>query len=164
MADASSVLGLNGLPLSDELPNRPGYGDYLPSPRSVTLRANYFEVKPGSGLTLYQYDLGVSSAPNGTSPKLDRVIELLLEHAEFAARKPDLATDSKSNLVSRTDLGIEEKAVEIQYTREGEDRSGPRTKTYQVKITKSHVLPLVNFMQSLSAPRANNPFRRKKRC
>ena len=98
---------------------------------------------------------------NGTSPNLDRVIELLLEHAEFAARKPDLATDFKSNLVLRTDLGIEEKAVDIQYTREGEDRPGPRTKTYQVKITKGHVLPLVNFMQCLSAPRANTPFPQK---
>ncbi|KAK3170326.1 hypothetical protein OEA41_009713 [Lepraria neglecta] len=99
-------------------------------------------MKPSSGVTLYQYDLGTV---------------LSLEHAEFAARTPNLATDFKSNLVSRTDLGIQEKAFEIQYTREGEDRPGPRTKTYQVKITKRHVLPLVNFMQCLSAPRANNP-------
>ena len=90
MADSFSVLGLNGLPLSDELPNRPGYRDYLPSPRAMKLRANYFEMKSGSGLTLYQYGRkNVGEGPlftyycqsqqtsllsNGTSSKLDRVI------------------------------------------------------------------------------------------
>lgn len=90
------------------------------------------------------------------------MIELLLENAEFAARKPDLASNFKSKLVSRTDLGIEEKVVDIQYMREGRtNRPGPHTKTYQVKITKGHVLPLVNFMQCLSAPCANNAFPQK---
>ena len=50
------------------------------------------------------------------------MIELLLENAEFAARKPDLVSNFKSKLVSRTDLGIEEKVVDIQYMREGEDK------------------------------------------
>lgn len=161
VADAFGVLGLNGLPLSDELPNRPSYRDYLPSPRSMTLRAKYFELKPGSGLTLYQHDLGVSLAPNGTSSKTvwssscSKMLSLQLASLIW------FRISSRS--WSRGRILVLKRRWSIFSTcgRGRTNRPGPHTKTYQVKITKGHVLPLVNFMQCLSAPCANNAFPQK---
>ncbi len=107
------------------MPHRPGYGT---QGRPVTLWANYFELIPPKNMLLYRYNIrhGPDSR-RGQVPvgkKANWVVQLMLEE-HFAETRDHLVTDYKSTVVSKTDLGIDERALPVQYRPEGGESSEP---------------------------------------
>ncbi|KKK13654.1 hypothetical protein AOCH_005111 [Aspergillus ochraceoroseus] len=143
---AKGPLGLGGLQLDQEFPNRPGYGT---RGINVTLWANYVELVPPLDLTLHRYDIAVT--PSATGKKLRQVIKLLLETPEMAAFKTDVITDFASTLISRRRLDTDESHLEIPYRTEGEDEPRPNATTYRVRLQHTNVLQVAHLVEYLTS-------------
>ena len=104
---ATKSLDLASLQLTNNIPNRPGYGT---RGAKVELTANYVELLPPSNMTLHRYDVQLS--PAATGRKCFRVFQLLLQSADMAPYRDGLATDFRSTLVSKAKFPRNETIIE----------------------------------------------------
>jgi eukaryotic translation initiation factor 2C len=119
------------LKLGEQYPTRPGFGT---RGVKVLLTANYVELIPPSNLVLNQYS--IHTDPEAVGRKHKRIVQLLLESAQLAPHKGNVATDFKSTLISKTKLSDQNQInVDIVYRSDGEDEP-PATgaTTYNVRL------------------------------
>ncbi|TVY84069.1 Protein argonaute [Lachnellula suecica] len=137
------------------LPPRPGFGT---KGREVILWANYFEVIAPKDLILFRYSIAVLPVdPGDRNPvgkKAKRVIELLIEE-HFSEHKPDIATDYKSNMISKSELSVNEDGYLVRYRSEDEDESSPNAKSYRLRLKQSGTLAVSDLMDYLTSSHAS---------
>ena len=136
-----------------ELPLRPGFGVIG---KEVLLWTNYFKLVSDGDLTLYRYNIEISSDGVGRAPvgkKAKRVVQLLLEE-HLQLYQSDIATDFRSTLVSRNDIEVWEEGYLVTYRAEDEDDPAPNAKQYRVRLHSTGLLTvseLVNYLTSSQA-------------
>lgn len=149
-------MSLQNLSLSSEvtLPKRPGYGTLGDK---VVLRVNYFHLLPKPKQALYRYSTELD--PDETIVrKRRRIFALLLEDPTFTPYKDSVATDTRSTLISATELNLGpegRKAVRITYRDLDEVEARPNARTYVIKIQKSRTIPLSELLTYLSSTAAD---------
>ena len=153
---AKKSLDIASLKLTDNFPDRPGYGT---KGTEVELTANYVELLPPSNMILHRYDIQISPAAAGR--KCSRVVQLLLQSAELAPHRGDLATDFRSTLVSKTRLPHDEAIVEVRYRPEGEDEPAARATTYQARILYTKTLSIGELIDYLNSTNLGQSLRDK---
>lgn len=134
----------------EELPLRPGFGVMG---KEVLLWTNYFKLVSDGDLTLYRYSIEITSDGGGKIPtgkKAKRIVQLLLEE-HLQIYRNDIATDFKSNLISRNDIEVEGDGYPVTYRAEDEDDPAPNANQYRVRLQATGVLTvseLVNYLTS----------------
>ncbi|KAL8792281.1 MAG: hypothetical protein Q9195_005160 [Heterodermia aff. obscurata] len=143
--------------LSGEFPLRPGFGIMG---REVLLWTNYFKLVSDGDLVLYRYSIEISPGEAGRVPvgkKVKRIVQLLLEE-HFQPRRSDIATDFKSNLISRNDLEIEEESYQVTYRADDEDEAAPNARQYRVRLQSTGLLTVSELMSYLTSSQADLMF------
>ncbi|OJJ41764.1 hypothetical protein ASPWEDRAFT_285619 [Aspergillus wentii DTO 134E9] len=132
------------------MPERPGFGT---QGKQIMLWTNSFPLAFKGDLQLYRYSVEILSGDERgrvpTGKKVNRVIQLLLED-HFAANKRDIATDFKSNLISKTQLELQD-VYEIRYRSEYEDEIPENSPTYRCRLQATGTLStseLINYLTS----------------
>jgi eukaryotic translation initiation factor 2C len=142
---------------SASMPQRPGYGT---QGRSITLWANYFEMKSRDDLLVYRYSIEIQPDARGKTPvgkKLKRLIEVLLEE-HFPAYRTHIATDYKSTVISRIDLPNLESSYSVVYRAEFEDEPGPRAVTYRLRLQNNGTVRVSELLDYLTSTQASAVF------
>lgn len=140
------------------MPLRPGYGK---QGREVLLWANYFRMEADAKLLLYRYNIDIlkSSADDKVpvGKKAKRIIQLLITE-QFGAYQNQIATDYRSNIVSKSELPVDSTGHSVVYSvvyrAEGEDVPSPRAKTYRLRLKNigtMRVSELVDYLTSTQA-------------
>ncbi|XHF99953.1 hypothetical protein AWENTII_003432 [Aspergillus wentii] len=136
--------------LDPRMPERPGFGT---QGKQIMLWTNSFPLAFKGDLQLYRYSVEILSGDERgrvpTGKKVNRVIQLLLED-HFAANKRDIATDFKSNLISKTQLELQD-VYEIRYRSEYEDEIPENSPTYRCRLQATGTLStseLINYLTS----------------
>ena len=136
------------------MPQRPGFGT---QGRKVMLWANSFPLVFQGDIQLHRYSVDVlpdderSRVPTGQ--KVKRVIQLLLED-HFPDKKPGIASDFKSNLISMTKLELSDKGYRVPYRGDYEDEYVIGAPSYRVRLQSTgtlYVSELVNYLRSTDA-------------
>jgi eukaryotic translation initiation factor 2C len=138
-------------------PPRPGYGT---EGREVILWTNYFKLDSKSDLELYRYSIDIAADHKGNAPtgkKAKRIMQLLLEE-HFPSQGHSIATDFKSNLISRIELEIEEDEYVVTYRSEDEDTPAPNAKQYRCRIQFTGSLTLAELINHLTSTQAGLMF------
>ena len=139
------------------MPLRPGYGT---KGKPVTLWANYFELIANGSQRLFRYSIEIK-VPKGErelrARKARRIVELLLED-HFAQHLDHVATDYRSNLVSRGQLEIQEDGYPVRYRVEGEDEAPDDAKVYECILLETGTLSISELTDYLSSTRASELF------
>ena len=138
--------------LSGELPLRPGFGVMG---REVLLWTNYFKLVSDGDLVLYRYSIDIK--PEGVGKKAKRIMQLLLEE-HFQPLRSDVATDFKSNLISRNDLEIEKEIYLVTYRADDEDEPAPNAKQYRIQLQSTGSLKVSELMSYLTSSQADLMF------
>jgi eukaryotic translation initiation factor 2C len=139
--------------LSESHPQRPGFGTLG---REVLLWTNYFNLVSDGDLVLYRYNIEIRPEGDGRVPmgkRAKRIVQLLLEE-HFLPHGNDVATDFKSNLISRGDLDIEEEGYLVTYRAEDEDDPAPNARQYRIHLQSTGtftVSELINYLTSSQA-------------
>lgn len=139
-------LAIGSLKLTEEFPIRPGYGT---KGTKVELTANYVELLPPSNMTLHRYDIQI--LPEATGRKHFRLVQLLLESAQFAPYEGSLVTDFRSTLMAKSKLPNDEIITEVPYRWEGEDEPAKGATTYKVRTSYTKTLnvgELIDYLNS----------------
>lgn len=140
-----------GKPAFDaRLPLRPGFGT---RGREVLLWANYLDLMAFGDLLLFRYSIEILPDQRGRTPtgkKVKRVVQLLLEE-HLAQYGHDIATDFKSNLISKTELDLDEDCYEIHYKAEDEDDPAPNARIYQIRLQPTGALTVSELMDYLTS-------------
>lgn len=142
--------------LEPRRPQRPGYGT---QGREVILWTNYFRMVVDDDLLLHRYSIevvGERGAQTPTGKKLKRVIQLLLEE-HLAQYGNEIVTDFKSNLVSKTELKLEDEYV-VRYRAEHEDDAPPNARSYRVRLQHTGTLTVSELTDYLSSPHVSQLF------
>ena len=143
--------------LDPRLPPRPGYGA---QGRQVLLWANYFELVAPPDLLLFRYSIDVHPDDAGRKPagkKLKRIVDLLLEEP-LSEYRSSIATDYKSNLVSRLELPIDEEPYTIRYRSEEEDDPSQNAQTYRIRLQDTGTLRVSELTDYLTSTNASALF------
>lgn len=145
-----------------QYPHRPGFGT---QGRKVLLYANYFNLGANSTQDLYRYNIDIATSGREDKPKgrkLKQIINLLLEQ-HFAAERDTLATDYKSNLISRQPLTLQEESYNVEYRPEDveKDEPPPFQKTYAVRIQATGNVSVPELLNYLSSSNASAIFNSK---
>ncbi|KAH7110616.1 ribonuclease H-like domain-containing protein [Dendryphion nanum] len=138
-------------------PPRPGYGAVG---REVILWTNYFELDSKSDLEFYRYNIAIAADNKGNIPtgkKARRIVQLLLEE-HFLSQGQNIATDFKSNLISRNELDITEDEYIIPYRSEEEDTPGPNARQYRCRVQFTGSLTLAELINHLTSTQAGLMF------
>lgn len=138
-------------------PPRPGYG-YVG--REVILWTNYFKLDSKTELELYRYSIVIAADSRGSTPigkKAKRIVQLLLEEY-FPSQAHSIATDFKSNLISRDELDIEEDDYVVIYRAEDEDAPSPSARQYRCRIQFTGSLTLSELINHLTSTQAGLMF------
>lgn len=142
--------------LEPGLPQRPGFGT---RGKEVVLWTNYFNMMAYGELLLHRYSIevvGDSASRNPTGKKLRRVVQLFLEE-HLAQYGHDVATDFKSNLLSKTALELEEEYA-VTYRVEDEDDPAPNAKVYRVRVRPTGMLTVSELMDHLTSAHTTQLF------
>ncbi|KAI3335386.1 RNA interference and gene silencing protein [Ustulina deusta] len=135
---------------SETNPQRPGYGA---GGREVTLWTNYFNLYSKSDLELYRYSITIVPDSKGKVPaskRAKRVIQLLLEE-HFLPHGHNIATDFKSNLISRDKLDLQNDKYIVAYRAEDEDVPTPNSTRYHIRIQFTGSLMLSKLIDRLTS-------------
>jgi eukaryotic translation initiation factor 2C len=100
-------------------------------------------------MILHRYSIHI--VPETAGRKRHRVIQLLLQSAQLAPHQGNLATDFRSNLISKVKFQHDQSIIEIQYSSEGEDEPATGATVYKVHVQFFKSLSigeLVNWMDS----------------
>jgi hypothetical protein len=127
--------------------------------RAVLLWTNYFNLTVYGELLLHRFSLEVvgdrgSRAPTGK--KLKRIIQLFLEE-HLAQYGHDIVTDFKSNLLSKSELELEDE-YPVVYRTEDEDDPAPNARTYVVRLQPTGTLTVSELMDYLTSTHASQLF------
>ncbi|KAI9675940.1 MAG: hypothetical protein M1829_003178 [Trizodia sp. TS-e1964] len=128
------------LSLKQDFPMRPAYGT---RGKPVQLWANYFDLNASKNLVVYLYSVNVQ--PEAKGRKLRRVFELLTQESLLAG----CATDFKSFLVTRTNIGSRE--YEVPYKSDFEDLPPTDARVYICRVQEAgqiEVAALLNHLKS----------------
>lgn len=131
-------------------PPRPGFGT---RGKEVLLWTNYFRLDSQTELELYRYSVTIAAGTGGKSPvgkKAKRIVQLLLEE-HFPSQGHSIATDFKSNLISRDELDIEESEYIVTYRAEEEDTAPPNARQYRCRIQLTGSLTLAELLNHLNS-------------
>ncbi|KAI1273975.1 putative RNA interference and gene silencing protein [Xylaria sp. FL0933] len=142
---------------SDTNPQRPGYGV---RGAEVLLWTNYFNLYSRNDLDLYRYSIDIAARWTGTRPagkKAKQIIKLLIDE-HFLPHKQNIATDFKSNLISRDELGIEEDGYLVIYKSDEEDAPAPNATQYRIRIHLTGSLSLSELINHLTSTQAGLMF------
>ncbi|KAE8153717.1 ribonuclease H-like domain-containing protein [Aspergillus avenaceus] len=136
------------------MPPRPGFGT---QGRKVMLWANSFPLVFQGLPAVHRYSVEVLAAEERgrvpTGKKLSRVVQLLLEE-HFPGQTHEIASDFKSNLISRTELDLAEEGYLIPYRGDHDEEAAPGAPTYRVRVQETGTLSvsdLVNYLTSTGA-------------
>lgn len=138
-------------------PPRPGYGAVG---RDIILWTNYFKLDSTSDLELYRYGIAIAADNKGNAPtgkKARRIVQLLLEE-HFLSQAHCIATDFKSNLISRNELDIEEDEYVVTYRSEEEDVPAPNARQYRCRVQFTGSLTLAELINHLTSTQAGLMF------
>lgn len=139
------------------LPQRPGFGT---QGREVMLWTNYFELVSHGNLMLYRYSIEVLPDQAGRRPtgkKVKRIVELLLEE-NLHGNAHNIATDFKSNLISRTELEVDEEGYIIRYRAENEDNPASNARSYRIRLQETGALTVSELGEFLTSTQAGALF------
>jgi len=140
-----------------QLPLRPGFGT---QGKEVLLWANYFAMVSNGDLMLSRYSIEILAESGGRAPtgkKVKRIVQLYIEE-HLAQYGNDVVTDFKSNLISNTELEIDEGGYTVQYKGEGEDDAAPNAPTYRVRIQYTGTLTVSELTDYLTSTQAGALF------
>jgi hypothetical protein len=115
---------------SEATPQRPGYGV---CGREVVLWANYFELHSSKDLELYRYSVAIAADGRGRVPVGKRAQRIVLEE-HFLPHGHNIATDFKSNLISRDELDLDKDEHKVAYRSEEEDVPAPNAPQYRCRV------------------------------
>ncbi len=152
-----SAVEVKKKPTSETNPQRPGYGV---GGKEVILWTNYFNLYSNNDLELYRYSVNITAGGKGRVPvgkKAKRIIGLLLEE-HFLPRKYNIATDFKSNLISRDELDVKEEDYIVTYRSEEEDSPAPNATQYRIGIRFTGSLTLSELINHLTSTQAGLMF------
>ena len=138
-------------------PQRPGYGV---RGKEVILWTNYFKLYSTKDLELYRYSLTIAADGRGRVPvgkKARRIVQLLLEE-HFLPHGHDVATDFKSILICRNELGVEEHEYQVLYRIEEEDVPAANATRYRCRIQFTGSLTLSELINHLTSTQAGLMF------
>lgn len=131
-------------------PPRPGFGS---QGKSVTLWANHLHMMFHGDLLLFRYNVEILPDASGRRPagkKARRIVQLLLEeHLPQYGR--NVATDFKSNLISRKEIDLNDDGYEIVYRGDFEEEPGPHAKTYKIRLQFTGALTVSELMNYLTS-------------
>lgn len=146
MANAENNFQFTGAggPPKDDFPLRPGYGT---KGKRVVLFANYFHLKPKSGIVLYRYHVDVS--PPASGKKLGQIFQCLLEHDDIAEWRGDSVTDFRSTIIACRKIKDMKEKYDVQYRSEGETVAQAQAPSYSIRITASGTLVLDELVDYL---------------
>jgi eukaryotic translation initiation factor 2C len=139
------------------LPLRPGFGT---QGKEVLLWTNYFAMVSNGDLMLSRYSIEILAESGGRAPtgkKVKRIVQLFIEE-HLAQYGNDVVTDFKSNLISKTDLEIDEGGYMVQYKGEGEDDATPNAPTYRVRLQYTGALTMSELTDYLTSTQAGALF------
>ncbi|KAI0812108.1 putative RNA interference and gene silencing protein [Xylaria sp. FL0064] len=142
---------------SDTNPQRPGYGV---RGAEVLLWANYFNLCSTNDLDLYRYSIDIAANGTGRRPagkKAKQIVKLLIDE-HFLPHKQNIATDFKSNLISRDELDVEEDRYLVTYKSEEEDAPAPNAMQYRISIHLTGSLSLSELINHLTSTQAGLMF------
>jgi len=138
------------------LPQRPGFGT---KGRAVVLWTNYFNLMVNGELLLHRYSIEVVGQRANRTPtgkKLKRIVQLFIEE-HLAQYGHDIVTDFKSNLLTKSELELEEE-YSVTYRTEGEDDPAPNAPTYRIRLKPSGTLTISELMDYLTSAHASQLF------
>jgi len=142
------------------MPPRPGYGT---QGKGIILWANYFEMVAPMDLMLYRYSIDIKADEAGRKPvgkKIKRIVELLIEE-HFSQNQSDIATDYKSNLISKSEVPLEKAEYRVQYRSDGEDEPPQKPRTYVLRLQQTGTFRMSDFMDYLTSSNASALFASK---
>ncbi|KAI1122114.1 RNA interference and gene silencing protein [Nemania abortiva] len=152
-----SAVEVKKKPTSATNPQRPGYGV---GGKEVILWTNYFNLYSSNDLELYRYDVKITTPGNRKAPvgkKAKRIIGLLLDE-HFPHCNNNIATDFKSNLISRNELDVKEEEYIVTYRSEEEDTPVPNATQYRIRIQFTGSLTLSELINHLTSTQAGLMF------
>ncbi|RYP47365.1 hypothetical protein DL768_006565 [Monosporascus sp. mg162] len=141
---------------SETNPQRPGYGV---GGKEVILWTNYFNLYSTKDLELYRYSVAIAADGTGKEPtgkKAKRIVQLLLEE-HFLPHGHNVATDFKSNLISRDELDPEDEYI-VTYRSEEEDVPAANAREYRCRIQFTGSLTLSELINHLTSTQAGLMF------
>ena len=142
---------------SETKPQRPGYGV---KGKEVVLWTNYFNLYANKDLELYRYSIEIVADGRGRVPvgkKAKRIIELLLEE-HLIPQGYNVATDFKSNLISKEELDQQNEEFIVTYRFENEDVPAPNAAQYRCRIQFTGSLTLSELLNHLTSTQAGLMF------
>jgi eukaryotic translation initiation factor 2C len=142
---------------SESNPLRPGYGV---KGRDIILWTNYFNLYSEKDLELYRYSVAIAADNSGRVPvgkRAKRVVQLLLEE-HFLPHGHSIATDFKSNLISRNELDLEKDEYIVTYRSEEEDVPAPNATQYRCRLQFTGSLTLAELINHLTSSQAGLMF------
>ena len=159
----SGLPNIGGLQLGQNFPRRPGFGT---QGKPVVLWANYFEFVPPPDLVLYRYNITEvkeqgDKGKAAAGKKLKQVINLILEQPPLQARRNDIVTDFKANLISRsqiTDADLNALPRSIQYRAEDEEEPRASAPYYRYIIQETGTLTVSELTEFLTSTNPNATF------
>ncbi|KAI0699005.1 ribonuclease H-like domain-containing protein [Cytidiella melzeri] len=137
---ASLINSFRSLELNPESPLRPGWGTVG---RPITLRATFFALRLPKKMLIYDYEVGISPAPDKDlrSPRKARIFELLEGSPECAPHMGFIAHDSSQRVVSSRKLP-QPLTINIAYFEAGQTQPAAGGLAFVVTIKFLRVLDL----------------------
>jgi N-terminal domain of argonaute/Argonaute linker 1 domain len=162
----AKILKPNSTSTKAEFPLRPGYGT---QGRKILLWANYMELVTKADVPgCFRYSTDIGKARQGQElsvRKCRRIIELLLEQ-HFAADRSKIATDSRSNIVSSSELSQvphddNGTVLQVRWKAEDEDEFSEKADVYPVTVKFTMAISVSQLMNYLASSNANAVFASK---
>lgn len=145
--NSGGIGAISNLQLTAAMPRRPGFGT---QGTPIVVYANYFQLTPTKGLSLYRYNVQVTEvnrAPKLSKLKLKRLIQLLLEQPPFSGSMSDF----KSMLVTRNRIPDTPLDVVIPFRAEGEDELREDPFNYRITVDDTGIIQvdeLLNYLKT----------------
>ncbi|KAI1291220.1 ribonuclease H-like domain-containing protein [Xylaria venustula] len=152
-----SVAELKSKQPSETNLSRPGYGV---AGKKVLLWANYFNLYSKNEVKLYRYSVTIMPDERGKVPAGKRakmIIKLLLEE-HFLSHEYNIATDFRSNLISRDELNLQNDRYIVTYRAKEEDVPAPNATQYHIRIQPTGSLALFELFNYLTSTQASLMF------
>jgi hypothetical protein len=133
-------------------PQRPGFGT---QGKEVLLWTNHLQLIFHGDLILFRYSIQILPEQGGRNPtgkKVTRIVQLLLEE-HLPQYGYDIATDFKSNLISKTELEMNDEGYMIRYRTEHEDDPSPNAAIYRIRLQSTGTMTvseLISYLTSTS--------------
>jgi hypothetical protein len=145
----------NKVGMEPRLPQRPGFGT---KGKPVILWANYFNMASLVSQMLYRYSFEAVASRGKTNPagkKLKRIVQLFIEQ-HLPQYSQGIVTDFKANILSKTELELDQAEYPVTYRSENEDDPAPNANVYNIRLQPTGTITvsdLTNYLTSTQAGR-----------